>query len=310
LIVIIIILLIEVHPPGITAGKENLSLLIRGSWGVVGFAAAIGVASAGVVQVAKQLSGIRGYFQRSWVKEWMEDRVSNGLLWNRWIADHAELVTGGTAAATAEGSLATLAEKIAKVQRERAASELEEALLGGLSRREFTKVFDLSTEQLCAQVSIAADLAMNRPNEFSELLLALTGPAGLKQIDALTSPANVLPDGEITREPPPESTEGEPGEDNEENTARALAAQVAYPLVAQGVRAGVDLLQISLGQRWRRGVQWSAVVVSGSLGAMGAFLLREPLAAQILLGVTALILGGFFAWLARDLVAIIERARR
>jgi hypothetical protein len=62
------------------------------------------------------------------------------------------------------------------VQRERAASELEEALLGGLSPREFRRVFDLPTEQLCAQISISADLAMSRPSDFAELLLALTGP--------------------------------------------------------------------------------------------------------------------------------------
>jgi hypothetical protein len=246
----------------------------------------------------KQLAGVRGYFQRLWVEEWIGDRISNELLWNRWMVDHGELISG-TSGLVGKEANENPGIRIAEVQREQAASELEEALLGGLSKREFARVFDLPTEQLCAQISIAADLALTRPNEFAELLLALTGPAGLKHIDVLAPPSAVESDGQIIRKPGARDDDEQPGE-----------AHLAYPAVAQGVRAGVDLLQISLGQRWRRGIQWSAVVLSGGLGVVGAFLLREPVTAQVLLGVAALFLGGFFAWLARDLVAIVERARR
>jgi hypothetical protein len=297
LVIYFIVILITFHPSGITARQDNLSLLIRGSWGVVGFAAAIGVASAGVIQIVKQLAGVRGYFQRIWVMEWIGDRVSNKTLWNRWVIDNRDHITETTDTPTTATFNENLAKQIVDVQRERAASELEEALLGGLSQREFRRVFDLPTEQLCAQISIAADLAMSRPNDFAELLLALTGPSGLKQIDALAQPSLVLADGHIIREP-------------DEDNLEPVYDNMAYPLVSQGVRTGVDLLQISLGQRWRRGIQWSAVIVSGGLGVVAAFLLREPVTTQVLLGVAALVLGGFFAWLVRDLVAIVERARR
>jgi hypothetical protein len=92
-IIYFIVILITFHPSGITGRQDNLSLLIRGSWGVVGFAAAIGVASVGVIQIVKQLAGVRGYFQRIWVMEWIGDRVSNKSLWNRWVIDNRDHIT-------------------------------------------------------------------------------------------------------------------------------------------------------------------------------------------------------------------------
>jgi hypothetical protein len=151
-IIYFIVILITFHPSGITGRRDNLSLLIRGSWGVVGFAAAIGVASAGVIQIVKQLAGVRGYFQRIWVMEWIGDRVSNKSLWNRWVIDNRDNITETPDTPTTVTVNENLAKQIADVQRERGASELEEALLGGLSPREFRRVFDLPTEQLCAQI--------------------------------------------------------------------------------------------------------------------------------------------------------------
>lgn len=304
ILVTVIVLLIQLKSAGVATEHDSLSLLIRGSWGVVGFSAAVGIASAGAIQIVKQLAGVRGYFQRIWVFEWMGSRISNESLWNRWLIDNSGRIAEIPDGVDAKIQRDSLALGVARVQRERAASELEEALLGGLSARELLRVFDLPTEQLCAQIGIAADQAMSRPNDYAELLLALTGPAGLKRIDVLAPPSIVFPDGQIVRERGREDLD-------EENTAfEPDENDMAYPLVAQGVRAGVDMLQISLGQRWRRGIQWSAVVVSGILGVIGAFLLGEPVTAQVLLGVSALVLGGSFAWLARDLVAIVERARR
>lgn len=96
---------------------------------------------------------------------------------------------------------------------------MQKALLGGLSTHELQRVFNLPVEQLCAQIGTAADLAMSEPQDYAELLLALTGPAWLKEIDSLAPPANVV-NGRIVRRR---------SEDN-----------MAYALVAQAARAGVD----------------------------------------------------------------------
>jgi hypothetical protein len=191
------------------------------------------------------------------------------------------------------------------VQHERAVEELEKSLLGGMSKREFRRVFDLPIEQLSAQVGIAADLAISQPADYAELLLALAGPARLGEIDVLAPPVHVNDDGRIIRAPAAaiaDASDAAYNSGGDDGTA--------YVLVAQSVRAGVDMMQISLGQRWRRGVQGSAAVVSGILGVIGAFLLHGSVTSEVLLGVVAFVLGGFFAWLVRDIVAIVERARR
>jgi hypothetical protein len=277
LIIVLYAVLFLASRGGFATRRDTVSLLIRGSWAVVGFAAAVGVASAGIIQVGKQMFGVRGIVQRTWVLRWIETRSTEEPLWKDWRERHPEISINVTVAALADA------------QRQLAPTELQKALLGGLSAHELQRVFDLPVEQLCAQIGAAADLAMSEPQDYAELLLALTGPAWLKEIDSLAPPANVV-NGRIVRRR------------SEDNTA--------YALVAQAARAGVDMMQISLGQRWQRGVRWAAIYVSGLLGVAAAFLLHGSVVAQVLLVAAALILGGFFSWLTRDLVAIVERVRR
>ena len=228
-------------------------------------------------EVGKQVFGVRGIVQRTWVLRWIETRSTEEPLWSDWRERHPEISRDDTVA------------DLADAQRQLASIELQRALLGGLSPHELQRVFNLPVEQLCAQIGAAADLAMSEPPDHAELLLALTGPAWLKEIDSLAPPNRVV-NGRIFRRR------------SEDNTA--------YALVAQAARSGVDMMQISLGQRWQRGVRLAAIYVSGLLGVTAAVLVHGSVLAQVLLGAAALVLGGFFSWLTRDLVAIVERVRR
>jgi hypothetical protein len=79
--------------------------------------------------------------------------------------------------------------------------------------------------------------------------------------------------------------------------------------VEERVRRSIDCLQIESGFYWRRRLRGLAVALAAALGATAALVADQPLAGAPTAAVSAII-GGFFAMLARDLTAIVERLRR
>jgi hypothetical protein len=295
----IIVLLIELavthSGPKVTIPRETFNLLTQRFWAVLGFAVGIGVASAAAIQLAKQLFRVRSRFQQRWVMDWIGERCAIEPLWADWLKTHPTTESHSSTDPDAAPVLVSPS-SLAASQSKLAAEELEEALLGGYAHRTLRDVFDLPIEQLCAQISSAANLAITEPDRNAELLLGLTGPTGLKDIDLL-APGKKTADGRI------EVVDGRiMRTSNEEDNN-------AYPTVAQGVRTGIDVMQISVGQRWRRRVQGSAVLISGILGVAGVFFARVTWPTRGLFILAALVFGGFFAWLVRDLTAIVERIR-
>lgn len=263
----------------IAVTREPFDLLSHRSWSLIGFAIVIGAASAATVQMLKQFLPVRAALQQRWVMEWIGDRCAVETLWADWLEGQKIPKEGATAKA------------ISDAQSTAAAGELESALLGGFAKGDLRRVFDLAVEHLCAQFSSAADFALSQPESYAELLLALAGPTKLASIDKLAPPVSVV-DGRILRQ------RGKPESDQ------------PFVLLAEGTRAGIDLLQISVGQRWRRTVRGAAVLLSGLFGAFGALLVNQTLASRLLYTLAALVFGGFFAWVIRDLTAIAERLRR
>jgi hypothetical protein len=144
------------------------------------------------------------------------------------------------------------------------------------------RTFNLPTEKLAAQISSAADVALAAPGRYEALLEGLTG-----RRDLVAS--------EVTRRAKPSSTD--PGE----------LSEAPYEL-AQLIRAGIDQLQISLGERWRRLVQGAALWIAG-LYAIGLTAWADSDAKPRFI-VAAVLVGGPFAWLVRDFAAVLERSRR
>jgi hypothetical protein len=278
-IVLLGTIVVGLYSSRIAATPEAFDLLSHRSWSLIGFAIVIGAASTATVQMLKQFFPLRAALQRQWVIEWIGDRCAVEALWADWLIRQTIPEERSSA------------EAISRAQRTAAAEELETALLGGFARGDLRRVFDLAVEHLCAQVSSAADLALSQPDQYAELLLALAGPAKLTSIDMLSPPVDVI-DGRIQRR------SVKPRNDE------------SFALVAEGTRAGIDLLQISVGQRWRRTVRAAAVLLSGLFGAFGALLVNESVSTRLLYTLAALVFGGFFAWVIRDLTAIAERLRR
>jgi hypothetical protein len=73
------------------------------------------------------------------------------------------------------------------------------------------------------------------------------------------------------------------------------------------VNAAIDNLQTVLAVGWTRQVQAWSCVVSAGLGLVLLLLLDAGAAAKFTSLLATLVIGGYFAWLARDLAALLER---
>jgi hypothetical protein len=146
------------------------------------------------------------------------------------------------------------------------------------SGAERLRVFNLPVEQLSAQIGTAVDRALDASPEYSELIESLAGADAWSGAHGLKSAPAV-------------------------DDSDAL-------LLTQGVRAGIDRLQIFLGEGWRIAVQGASMWIAGlyGIGLVQAAHLSDRSEPRYVLA--ALLLGGPIAWTLRDGAALLERARR
>lgn len=214
----------------------------------------------------------------------------------------------------------------------------------GLSPADGRELFDLPLEQLCAQVGALADRAVRRPDGHAYLLVGLAGTQSLMDVSHLSPRLAVrerlqeaadnlrqrivelrleLVAIRTDSEPRSErdSTAEDVGREMEEIEAEldaivdglSRADQAVDALLANivdAIQKGIDSMQVSVGQRWRRYVRMYAMVLSGLVAMLIAVQIEVPGETKSAFVVTALCTGGFFAWFTRDLVAVVERLRQ
>jgi len=204
---------------------------------VIAVSAVAGVASMATVQVVKSLSGLRGLYQQRQVKAWLERRPGGAKGYSQFL------------------------------------KALTPADTGGKKPSDLRYLFNLPIEQLCAQVSSAADLALESPPEhFDQFLRSIAGSSA-----------------------PPRTSPWVPGGD-----------QIQF---SHNIRTGIDQLQVSVGHRWRTYIRATAVWLSGLIG-VAIVEASHPPARERGLGILASVLvGGFLSWFARDVAAVVERLR-
>ncbi len=243
--------------------------------GVLLFSLAAGAGSMAVIQLAKQILGVRGLYQEYKVRRWLAGRTDGkGNSHGAGKSAYRDLSRGLGYGRGQEGTL---------------------------GRSEERALFNLPIEQLAAQVSLAADMAISYPREYPALLEALAG-----QHDAPASAPSIATD---ERTAPSSGTPGPPGKSAPNADGRAVAVNERDIRLSYQVRSGVDALQLYVGQGWRRTVRLGAVLISGLLGVIWVGFLDIHPGLRIGYILSALILGGFISWFLRDLVAIVERLR-
>ena len=291
----------------ITAAEQVRTLL----WYVL----VSGLASMATIEVAKRLFGLRGYYQRLQVMAWLRSRTAQPApeaAPSKQPApeSNASGPDGPDAGADASGEL------YKAMGLDKDSSHLQRRWL-----------FDLPIDQLVAQISSAVDIALADPAHYPLLLGAMSGqtipvgaaapakaapPAG----SAAAAPAETTPsaspaDRVGAQDPLLEAKAMAEAEAKAEATAAAQAEAAAETEFrrSQRVRSGLDQLQISVGGRWRRYVQGTALWLSGLYGILLVFITRAPSSARPEFIIGALLIGGVLSWVARDVAAVIERWR-
>ena len=150
------------------------------------------------------------------------------------------------------------------------------------------ELFDLPIETLCGQIGAVAEQALDLPRRYRHLL---SGLAGADRSRSATHLANYMP-------PKNDGVDVEYVNRRNELTQR--------------IRRNIEGFQISSGLLWRRVIRLSAILISAALSISPAYSETAGLNTQqrwafILL--TGLV-GGFTAWIARDVLAIVERLRK
>jgi hypothetical protein len=201
---------------------------------LVGIIVVSGVSSMAIVQIFKSLLRIRGIYQNRQFVRWFTQSQGGNVGYVEFL------------------------DAVAAVDSE---------------RRKLPYLYDLPIEQLCAQVSAAADVALASPQQFRNFLASLTGGRGLGEKASPDADA----EGQI--------------------------------VLSHYVRAGIDQLQISVGHRWRRYVRATAVWLSGLIGIAIVEASHVSNTARGLDILAALLVGGFVAWFTRDVAALVERLR-
>jgi hypothetical protein len=154
-------------------------------------------------------------------------------------------------------------------------------------------LLDNPTEVVMGQLRSTADYILLRPKGFEEALFLLAGAAGKsavgKYLDAETE---------------------QPAIPSSDNTTTSLGrSNEALVGVRFFVEQHLNLIHVRLKERWRRRVRIAAVAVAGLAGLLTVSLSNLGPAAKVSAVFAAVVWGGFFSWLARDIVALIERRR-
>jgi hypothetical protein len=156
------------------------------------------------------------------------------------------------------------------------------------NRGQMTSLLDNPTEIVMGQLRSVADYVLIRPDGFERVLFRLAGDVGSKAVDSYLS----------NRLQQRDSQEPDVGRVND-----------ALVEVRFFVEQRLNIVHVSLKERWRRRVRLVAVAVAGSSGFLVAGVSNLSPAPRLSAVVAAVVWGGFFSWLSRDVVAIIERRR-
>ncbi|MGR6962974.1 hypothetical protein ACU610_00690 [Geodermatophilus sp. URMC 61] len=171
--------------------------------------------------------------------------------------------------------------------------------------------YDVPLEQLIAQMggiaekellALEADSGSSDTRQVPALLGALTKMEEMQLTTSMPVPAPTLPSQYSIRrrrdEPMTMEYREVPGDEAE---------------VRARLEAALDELQIVIGARWRRCLRLSGCLLAACITYIAIAVAYYPQgdgAALLPFLPSAFILGGFISWLARDLVAAVERWRR
>ncbi len=216
---------------------------------------ALGVLSMAVLQTVKDLLPIRRLYQQRFLRRWLAAKGGAGVDVPAVERDLIALATDG-------------------------------------DRDAF---YDLPIEQLCGQMSAAAQVVLDYPASHPALLRCLSSQAPGPAVDRLVNMKTSLRQAFETLKSSPSPQ------------ARAELDELgdAKARVMHQIQRSIDALQITAAYRWKLGFQLAAFVLSCGIAFLATGAQEWPIASRLFVALA----GGFLAPVARDLQAKLQQVK-
>jgi hypothetical protein len=142
--------------------------------------------------------------------------------------------------------------------------------------------YDLQIEQLCGQYTAAIQMVLEFPRKHLDLLGVTASKAESADIDLVLDGPTIPPTQEFLD---------------------------ARNRVTHQCQRAIDALQITAGFRWKWILQIASIVVSGSLAWVAMTYTPGIVSRNVVSVIGSAILAGFLAPVAKDLLAVLQKAR-
>ena len=232
------------------------------AWQFVAAITAAGTIAMAMLQLVKDLTPLRRWYQRNWLRKWISAHVD--------AFNHAR-----------KGK-----KNLPEVSDAKAEALLVNLATGG----DDLAFYELAAEQMVAQMNAAAQITLDYPKKYCDLLVVVSEGADIDDVATVVSQS---PEGSRSRK-------ASPSPDYLEARTR----------VNHRIQRNLDAVQISLGSQWRFWMQSTAIVLSILLLEIGVVLASGVRPSTMLLAVPVGILGGYLAPVARDLISALQTLRK
>jgi hypothetical protein len=242
------------------AGLSGTALSYAGALAIAGTLA------MAILQIIKELTPLRRAYQRRWLGHWLAQRADSFL------------VAAQLGPAKIDSALLTPD----RFTGEKAQAALVELATGG----EANAFYDLTIEQVVAQMNAAAQVALEYPQLHFTLLAVLSQGADVEDVRKLLPPARGA------RKPDP-------------------GALDARNRVGHRIQRNLDGIQIALGSRWRLWMQATSIVFTIAFVELAIIEnVKGYTGATLLVGAVLGVVGGYLAPITRDVVAALQSLRK
>jgi hypothetical protein len=258
-------------------GSALTALLSIGGLDSVDLVAAFllsGTLTMAILQILKDMCPIRRAFQRRWIEWWLWQQASR---FSRSAATSPGDGKSPAAAGSAPDPIAA-----------------ETVLLGLATGGDEHAFYDLSAEQLVAQMSAAAQITLDYPRRYGGLIEILAAGADRADVEIVCSVGS--PRAAVTS-----------------NGTLPADYTDARTRVGHRIQRNLDGLQISMSDRWQLWLQSASLVVSVIIVEIAILVQianggKDPIA-SLAGGLLVGIIGGYLAPVARDITAALQSLR-
>jgi hypothetical protein len=247
-----------------------------------------GACGMAVVQFRKNLLSVRGRYHVDYLRNhfgpaWPQlARLASGSLGRGGVGESSQPEPEASDFASDKAYAAYLRQRLAPPSKEVAPATSEAPDERALERA-LVRQWDAPTEQVVAQVARVSEFVMARPRGNVRVLRRFVGADASEVVDRLVLAM-------IEPAPPVRADD--------------LAFEVRHH-----VEQNLDALLLAMRSRWTRRVRLEVVFAAGVLG--GASLVFSDVGPLVKTSaiIVAVVFGGVFGWLTRDVIAVVEKWR-